>query len=150
MKHLLSFILGCLILAGSAAPGQDRPKPVSLIQLISVPEKFDGKLVTLSGFLVLGERPEFFGQQPVLYVHQEDAKNLLVANSVWVVPSTQMRRDQEKLNLMYVTLTGVFHAAHGGDHEAYEGGTIAQIQACVPWSDPNHPIGLREDKGKYK
>jgi hypothetical protein len=150
MKCLVSLILGCLFFTGSFGLGQVRPKPASLIQLIANPERFDGKVVKVSGFLLLSEHPEFFGQQPALYLHQEDAKNLLLPNSVWVVPSEQMRPDREKINLMYVTLTGLFRAAHSGEKDPYEGGTITEVQICDRWSDPDHPIGLKADNGKYK
>lgn len=149
MKYLISFILACSLLAGPVSLRPDRPKPVSLIQLIANPEKFDGKLVAVNGFLSLGEHPEFVGQQPILYMNQEDAKNLLLGNSVWVVPSDQMRRDQEKIDRMYVTLTGLFRAARTGT-DSYEGGTITQVQTCTKWLDPNHPIGLAVVNGKYK
>ena len=150
MRLTVKRLVTCLFLVASLLLAQDRAKPVSLIQLIATPEKFDGKQVTVNGFLVIGEHPEFFGQQPVLYLNEEDSKNLLLGNSVWVVPSEQMRRDREKIDHMYVTVTGTFQTAHGGDRDAYEGGTITRVQACAPWSDPTHPIGTKPNARKYK
>jgi hypothetical protein len=153
VKQSVPLVLACLILVSPAAPGPDRsqPKPVSvsLIQLIATPERFDGRVVTVQGFLTLGAHPEFFGQEPVLYVNEEDADNLLALNSVWLVPSDQMRRDREKINHMYVRLTGLFRAAPLPGR-GNEGGTITQIQACAPWSDPKRPVGLRQGGAKYK
>ena len=144
MRCLFALAVGLLLLAGSVLPGQDQPKPISLIQLIANPEKFDGKVVSVDGYLMIGEHPEFVGQQPILYLHEEDAKNLLLSNSVWVVPSDQMLRNRETLNHMYVTVTGVFRASRG------EGGTITQVQNFAIWSDPGHPVGRKGDDRKYK
>jgi hypothetical protein len=142
MKYL-TLALGCLLLAGSAAVGQDRPKPVSLIQLIATPEKFNGKLVSVQGLLG-------YDEHPVLWVHEEDAKHWLGTNSIRVSPNEEMHRNKEKINHMYVTVIGVFRAARTGT-ESYEGGAITEIQACTVWSDPRHPISERErPEGHYK
>ena len=142
MKYL-TLALGCLLIAEFMAGGQDRPKPVSLIQLIATPEKFDGKLVSVDGLLGLDEHP-------VLWVHEEDAKHWLIANSVRISPSEEMHRDKGKINHMYVSLTGMFRAARAGN-ESYEGGAITNIQTCTVWSDPRHPISEREHpEGHYK
>ena len=150
MASLVRLVVGSLLLAAASAFGQDRPRPVSLIQLLSTPEKFDGKIVTVTGFLAMSPHPEFFGQQPILYVHQVDAENVLVANSVLVVASEQMRRDREKLDGMYVTLTGLFRAIRADSQDSYASGTIANVRACTPWSDPKHPVGVRQNRKEFK
>lgn len=148
-RYLATIIVGCLFLAGPLGLAQQQPNLVSLIQIIASPEKFDGRLVTAQGLLVLGEHPEFVGQQPILYVHDEDARNQLFANAVWITPSDQMRHDREKIDRMYVTITGLFHASHS-DSDHFVPGTITQIQTCTVQSDPNHPIGLKGNNTKYK
>jgi hypothetical protein len=136
-------VIICLLLVKPTAFAQDRAIPVSLIQLIATPEKFNGKLVTVQGILGLGEFS-------LLWVHEEDAKNLLTANSVRVSPTPDMNQNKDKLDHMYVTLSGIFRAAHGGI-ESYEGGAIIQIRSCVIWSDPRQPIGEKERPvGRYK
>jgi hypothetical protein len=83
----------------------------------------------------------------VLYLHKEDGDNLL-DSSVLIVQSEQMIRDQEKIDRMYVTLTGTFRAVRtANDSYAPQ---ISDIQVCTPWSDPNHPIGLKGDNKKHK
>lgn len=59
MRGLLSVALLCSLFAG-AGLAQDRPVPLglSLIQLMANPEKFDGKLVTVQGFLRIGQEPK--------------------------------------------------------------------------------------------
>lgn len=150
MRVAIALILASVLTFGSAEVGQDRPRPVSLIQLIATPEKFDGKKVSIIGFLTLGEHPEFFGQQPMLFLHEEDAKNILRANALWVVPNDQMRQDREKINQEYVIVTGRFRAASGVDPGAYQGGTITDVQSCEFWSDPRHPLGVKVEIRKNK
>lgn len=140
--RLLTLVAAFLFLFQCGAAGQSG-KPVSLIQLIATPEKFDGKLVTVEGLLG-------FDEHPVLWVHEEDAKHWLLANSVRISPSKEMQRDKETINLKYVAITGVFRAARTGS-ESYEGGGISDIQTCTVWSDPQHPISQKErPKGQYK
>ena len=102
--RLRFFFLGLAFL--STAPtflAQNQPIPVSLVQLIASPEKFDGKLVTVRGYLEsVGARHDITAH--LLYLSREDAENRL-DNAVVVVASEQMRRDEEKSNRMYVTLT---------------------------------------------
>lgn len=135
MKFAIVLASLMLIVVLSAAPIEDRAKPVSVIELIAFPDKFDGKTVAVTGYLTLGERAE-------LYLHEEDARNLL-PNSLSVDTTSQMRRDHEKLDREYVTLKGKFIKAKGGDPGAYERGHITDVQSCTFWSDPRHPISLR-------
>jgi hypothetical protein len=152
LNSFLLAALWCSPLAGAARAAERPAAPVSLIRLIAAPEEFDGKTVTVQGFLVLGEHPEFINQFPALYLHEEDAKNLLADNSVWVAPSGQMRHDREKIDHMYVRLTGIFRA-HRGPVGSSRVGTMTDVESCTPWSDPARPVGARElpaGHGKYK
>jgi hypothetical protein len=120
------------------------------MQLIANPDRFDGSVVTVTGFLILGEHPEFINQEPFLYLHEEDAKNLLVENAVRVAASHQMQHEREKLDHMYVTLTGLFKVSHAKGPDSTDRGTITEVQSCRVWSNPSRPIGVSEDKTKYK
>jgi hypothetical protein len=124
-----------------AGLGQDRPVPVSVISVIATPEKFDGELLTVEGFLSLAEHPEFYNDDSRLYLHEEDATNLILTNAIWVVPSAQMQRDREKIDLMYVLLTGVFHVSN--QKPMFKGGIITDVRSCISWSDPKRPRGTR-------
>ena len=150
MKYWISLTFACYFPIGVFAIDQSRPRIVSEIQLIANPDGFDGSLVTVTGFLILGEHPEFVNQEPFLYLHEEDAKNLLVENAVRVVASRQMQDDREKLDHMYVTLTGVFRVSHAKGPDSTHKGTVTEVQRCRVWSNPSHPIGVSEDKTKYK
>jgi hypothetical protein len=141
-KKLLAVIAGLSLLAPSAA-GQSRPEPVSMIQLIAVPQKFNGKLVSVMGLLG-------YGEFPVLWVNELDAKHALFLNTVRISPSKEMARERDTINLKYVTIVGVFHAAGTGAVEGLRG-KISDIQSCTVWSDPQHPISEREQPaGQFK
>ena len=70
----------CIALVAAYCPlvaGQSND-PVSLIQLIANPEKYDGKQVQVVGFL----RLEFEGN--ALYLHEDDYTNNLYGNAVGI------------------------------------------------------------------
>lgn len=137
MRYLFCLAIGCTFLA-CAGLGQDRTPTASIIELIANPERFDNKLVTVQGFLRIGLE-KHHSTEAVLYLHQEDARNLLGSNMVLVIPSEQMLRDQEKIDRMYVVLAGVFHAVHAanGSYSA----VLKDVRSCTAWSDPRRPVG---------
>ena len=71
-----------LVCAFSALPSRaaagDMPQDVSIVQLLATPEKFDGKLVRVIGFLCLA----FEGD--AVYLHREDFDHSLTQNALWV------------------------------------------------------------------
>lgn len=139
VKFYVSILLAGLFLASSIAPGQDRPKPTTLIELLANPEKFDGVTVTVRGYFVFDDREHDISAY-FLYLNREDAENLL-GDAVVVVPTEQMRRDKEKLDRMFVMLTGRFHAVPTADKSFVP--TVKDIVSCTVWSNPSRPIGLR-------
>jgi hypothetical protein len=146
MRLLGALALMFSLLASLTGISQNKPNDVlvSLIELISNPEKFDGKVVTVQGFLVLDRRRHDLLAH-YLYLHREDADNLLTWNALVVVPSKQMLRDEEEIDRMYVRLTGTYRAerALGSLHA----GTIKDIVSCTMWSDPSRPVGLNPGPG---
>lgn len=132
MKGWVVIVLVCS-LSASVSGAEERPVPVSVIQLIATPERFDGKLIVVTGFLVMTERT-------ALCLHREDAEHEQASNSFSVIPTSEMRRDQEKLNGMYVRIVGVFHTTPA------EGGwlvtQIREIRECYVVSDPARPHEL--------
>ena len=67
---------------------------MSLIQLIGNPEKFDQKVVEVTDFLVIEHQPRH-AAQATLWLHEEDARNLL-PNGISVIPSESMLREGGK------------------------------------------------------
>lgn len=133
--------IGSLLIAQRGGFGQDPSSP-GMISLLANPERFDGKLVTVFGFLTL-DRQEHHAPKAFIFLHEEDANNLL-PNGAEVVPSEQMLRDAEKINGEYVTLTGLAHIVAGGNNS--RGIVIEDVRNCRVWSDPRRPIGLRKEE----
>ncbi len=119
--------------------GQDGAKHANLIELMANPRKFDGTLVTVHGYLVMSESGHDISAS-FLYLYKEDADNLL-DNAILVVPSKDMQSNKDKINRTYVTLTGRFHAVPAGQGSAT---SIKEIVSCTVWSDPKHPIGIKQ------
>jgi hypothetical protein len=72
-------ILAILFLSafGKAQDSRTNPPIVSLVQLLSSPEKFDGKHIAVLGFLTIGQENNY------LYLSKNDYDNAL-PNSIWV------------------------------------------------------------------
>ena len=102
---------------------------VSMLQLIASPEKFDGKVIQVVGFL----RLEFEGN--MLYAHQEDYEHRIFKNALWVVRNSRIDQNAQKLDQRYVIIIGTFDASHKG-HESLASGTITNITAADPWPIP--------------
>jgi hypothetical protein len=147
MKASLSILFAFALLFGTGGVCQDKPTPVSLIQLIVNPERFDGKSVVVRGFFLAAGRTHDLASH-YLFFHKEDAENNL-GNSIVVVPSDQMTRDQEKIDRMYVQLIGTFHTVHAAGADSYTS-TIRDVTSCIVWSDPSHPITLKLLDEKHK
>jgi hypothetical protein len=97
---------------------------ISLVQLIATPEKYDGKVVQVAGFLSL----EFEGH--ILYLHQADYENGMTKNGVWIVRNSLIDQNAEKLDKQYVILVGTFHAPEN-DHVSIASGSIKDITSVT-------------------
>src|SRR5262249_1884257 len=74
---------------------------VSMLQLITTPEKYDGRVIRVLGFLWL----ELEGN--ALYVHREDYENRLLFNRIGLTPPSE---DYSALRGQYVIVEGGFNA----------------------------------------
>jgi hypothetical protein len=134
MKRTLG--LGLLLLSlstgdlGSADSAE--AQPVSVIQLIANPERYDGKRVSVMGFLELSREAD------ILYFGREDYQNVILPNGIWVDRGEQSCKERDKLNLKYVKVGGVFRAGHAKS-AYYFAGELTDITNCNFWSDPEHP-----------
>jgi hypothetical protein len=139
MKYAATLVLVLIFFAQASSNAQDRAAVISVVGLLGNPEKFDAKLVMVQGFLQIEDQPRH-RLQTSLYLHEEDAKNLLGSNAILVIPSEQMLRDKEKIDRMYVILTGTVHVVRAtNDAETV---VLKEIRNCRVWSNPNRPIGL--------
>ncbi len=62
---------------------------ISLIRLIATPERYDGKVIQVEGFLNL----EFEGN--AIYLHKEDYENSLCKNGFWVDFSDEIKSKKQ-------------------------------------------------------
>lgn len=138
--------VGCFCILGliSFAQETSNATPVSLIELLASPEKYDGKAVTVRGFLTIGQEPRH-GVEAFLHLQEEDARHQL-GNEILVVASEKMIRDKEKINMVYVILTGTVRATQAAN--GWWAAQITNVQNCVLWSNPARPIG--DDSRKPK
>ena len=125
MKLFLAFqiLFGILLAAPSKA---EEPTNVTLVQLIANPEKFDGKLIRVIGFL----RLEFEGN--VLYLHREDYENSILGNGIWVEVTPQIEKETKTINMHYVIMEGIFSAKEHG-HMGMWSGALKHIRRAQLW-----------------
>ena len=106
----------------------DIQENVSLVKLIANPEKYNGKRIQVIGYLHL----EFEGN--AIYLHEEDFKRRISANSFWVEFSSKLtkKRDLNKFNDKYVIIIGTFNVNEKG-HMRMFGGTLDDIVRLDLW-----------------
>jgi hypothetical protein len=80
------------------------PKPtgVSIINLIATPERYDGKMISVVGFLSIES------EDARLYLGQEDYRRNNMGNGIFIDTNKEVTRDIEAKDLHYVGLVGVF------------------------------------------
>jgi hypothetical protein len=109
---------------------------VSLLQLIATPEKYDGKLVQVQGYLDMSREGD------LLYLHQIDSENVLLANAIWIRRTEQMGVDKVKINLRYVKVIGIFRLGFK-EQLGNPANGIPEVFKVEPWSDPANPLKHR-------
>ena len=103
------------------------PIDVSLINLFATPEKYDGKLIRVVGYLNL----EFEGN--ALYLHKEDYEKSLFRNAVWVNLTRKEAIEKTKTySKQYVVIEGTFVMNDTGHMGLFSGG-ITQISRLDLW-----------------
>ena len=125
MKLIASLCIFFATLFVAPIKGEE-PVDVTLVQLIANPEKFDGKLIRVIGFL----RLEFEGD--VLYLHREDYENSILGNGIWVDVNPEITKQNKTLNMHYVLLVGVFSSSERG-HMGMWSGTLKKIRRAEVW-----------------
>ena len=128
MKRLSRLAIALILASRSFAAGTPNAdaESVSIIRLIAAPERYDGKLVRVVGYLNMA----FEGDS--IYFHEEDFRRSLVENALWVEPVDGMRKELAKLSRQYVLIEGVFDASDTG-HMGLFSGTIKKITRADAW-----------------
>jgi hypothetical protein len=125
-------VLLFLLIALPMVPGsQSDPAPsqthfVSLIQLIATPERYDGKVVKVAGFMHL----EFEGDE--LFVSREDFDNRITKNGVWIVRNPNLVAHADELKDRYVVVVGTFSTG-GFGYSDLMSGLLTKITHAGPW-----------------
>ena len=96
---------------------------VSLLQLIVTPERWDGKVVSVAGFMHL----EFEGDG--LYLHREDFTQGLSQNAIWIGSPARGYAFPKQCYDHYVSLIGRFRADDRGHMGAFSG-ALTEITNC--------------------
>lgn len=108
--------------------GDDQECPqyeTTILQLIARPELFDGKRVSVQGFVHL----EFEGRG--IYISRQDHSDGLTRNGLWVGgfrEGARVRDCQDRI----VVLVGTFHAQEYG-HMGLWSGSIEDVSVCSAW-----------------
>ncbi len=118
---------------------------VSIIKLISNPEKFDGKYVRLIGFV----RVAFEGD--AIYLHEDDYKYGLTKNGLWLnLIKDTYEKQSRKFDRKYVLVEGTFSAKDRG-HMGLYSGAIENIKRFQVWPMTGgkvHPMDIGPNKVK--
>jgi hypothetical protein len=107
-------------LATSARADDARGSAVSLIQLIADPASFDGKRVTVTGYVVLE------AENTAVYLQESDARYGITRNAVWLQTPVPDELGRARFHGRYVRIDGTFNARRRGHFEMF-GGSIERI-----------------------
>ncbi|KFN41341.1 hypothetical protein [Arenimonas oryziterrae] len=128
MKVLCSLVflsvLGLMQPAVARAPAVEDPINVSIIQLLATPEKFEGKLILVRGYVHF----EFEGNG--IYLHREDYEHGLTSNGLWVDARECSQFNGKSFKSGYAYVAGRFTARERG-HMGMWSGEIQQVQRCL-------------------
>jgi len=121
-RALTLLAVGLILMATSSCVpiSSAQNNSVSIVQLIATPEKYDGEVVQVEGFL----RLEFEGN--VIYLHEDDYKHGISKNGLWIERNAKIDEKAEQLNMHYVVIEGTFHATNQG-HLGLNAGAISDI-----------------------
>ncbi len=127
----LSFLLPSLFsvcLRGSQKPIVPQPVGVSIINLIATPERYDGKMISVVGFLSVES------EDVRLYLNQEDYQHEIGGNGIFIDANKEVTKNLESKDLHYVVLIGIFKQKGLPLH--FPGGAgdagITDIRQCFP------------------
>jgi hypothetical protein len=129
----LSILSACLVFSFVGLMCAEEPLDVSMIQLIATPEKFNGKIVRVFGYLHL----EFEGDG--LYLHKDDEREGLTRNGIWFDRSPEVEATPKRFTDHYVLVEGRFDA-QGHGHMGLWSGTITGITRVMTWPPKPQPL----------
>ena len=92
----------------------------SIIALIAAPAAFDGKAISIVGYVRLdGPR------SAIVYIHREDYESGISKNGLWVdMRGTEGRLDESTCHDTYCVIHGIFNARVTGHMDCCSGGIV--------------------------
>ncbi|HKW18442.1 MAG TPA: hypothetical protein VJO35_13125 [Terriglobales bacterium] len=132
------FLVVTVLLAGTMArssqqrESSDKVEPinVSMVALLSSPERYDGKLVRTIGFL----RLEFEGN--ALYLHEEDYLHRITKNALELSLSKEQEERYKMLSTKYVLIEGTVSASRWEAETSISSGHIKDVTRLEYWPPP--------------
>ena len=122
------FISNCLILNAQSALDQfnienannstEKPIKVTLKKLSKNPEKYHGKVVSVTGFIIMKYEGTAVFKNEKEYLNRKNKKN----SKYWLMISTKdLYKLEEECTHKYATITGQFNSTFKGHFEMYNG-----------------------------
>ncbi|HEX3945684.1 MAG TPA: hypothetical protein VHW69_16525 [Rhizomicrobium sp.] len=108
--------------ADAAAFGRRPPNVVSMIDLLANKEKFNGKLVQVSGFL------SWQFEDHALYLDENAYSHTFTENALWIEPDGTERMSFEKYDRHPGYVIGVFSVDNCNGHLCLYGGKIVEAK----------------------
>lgn len=111
-----------LLTLGGTASAETPAVPISVVQLLAQPDRFDGKLIRTIGYA------SFSFEETALFLTELDAKHKVYTNGLWLDTS---KLSSELLHEGYVLVEGTFDAKDRG-HLGSWAGSIT-LHSLSPW-----------------
>ena len=132
-RRLFGVKLLAILLLVTTLAAQQQPT-VSLVAIISNPERYDEKELVVSGFLYLQR------EYPALYIGKADFQHAQFKNAIYLSMTSHVFERSYALNGCYVVVKGRFDAKNTGHLNAFSGAlSVAQVTAVwkstVPKAD---------------
>ena len=110
-----SFFIFVLLFISLGCHAANLTESVSIINLISTPEKYEGKTVRLVGVAKI----EF--EDNAIYLNQNDLKSLNYKNGIWLAVKKEQVSEFEKFSGKPVLVEGVFNSKRKGHLNLWSG-----------------------------
>ena len=130
MKRIAAILILAILYVPAIKPTEG-PLFMGMSPLLATPEKFNGRIVCIIGYLSIST------ESIKLYMYTSDYENAILDNAVNLQMTPDAARKAKEFDLEYVRVVGVF-ASKGVGHGIPDG-ILSQISSLTLWSDPKHP-----------
>jgi hypothetical protein len=118
--------------------------PVSIIRLVSTPERYNGKRVNVIGFCNIALEAN------AIYLHQEDYRAHLTRNAIRIEISPEMEKHKDLFQNKYVWVIGTFDGKDIGGFDNFSG-SIKNVEsigvhALADGTTPTNEINMRNKR----